>query len=478
MSTETQQYYDDHLGCLFGVINYIPEVEGQDEVVWTFYTTCCEVILGYEPPEKPQNIPEGHAAVYDVLTRQWVVLEEKYMSGIEYMFWDQYTDKEKYTSHAGVALDPYTTEFEYLSGEFERTCCDITECLTHGVSSIITCDHFDHAHYIERVRDYIYDNDRQGLDPWVANFQTELWADKNTRIMWQEMFEDLGLSLEDFGKNTMDREQFGVRWKLLIQRKATDAGEFLNKEKEITLSDISTAEDEIDQTGLEEEIEELEVIKELIDAQVWEYHEMVDEAVSDVSKTDIMSIMHIWPPILLPLPYRREHYDDGMNMATPIGGSPVHLSIRSAGQYDDEYPHIYQDFEEEWTTEWEMDHYRKSPRAKTIEFMHTNYNNTGLCAQRWKSEIDLRTNIALNFIRQVVEYKMKSDPDEQDLQVIRELDETTSMIKTAAEEAKNDVDSCISTKDICEEWPEIIAHNPIMNASEEFAEEIKLNSNG
>lgn len=100
----------------------------------------------------------------------------------------------------------------------------------------------------------------------------------------------------------MHKSCFVERWKKKIHERAATAKEFLETQKQDALGDIELTEDPLELASLNEELEEVNVIIELIDAQVEEYIEKVNDSVTDDEVVTVKDVMDIWPPILLPKP--------------------------------------------------------------------------------------------------------------------------------------------------------------------------------
>jgi hypothetical protein len=171
------------------------------------------------------------------------------------------------------------------------------DVLTKGMDK---CNEFNNSKYQSMVNNAILtaeqSKDNDG-DPWSVNFSSN-----SVDVEWVDLFEQLGLSEYDFAHEQLDIEACIVRWKKLIEDKAVDAKEFITSQKTHLLK-YDTEETDISKEKkqeIETEIQELDAISGLIDDDIQDYITMTESA------TDIDDLIEIWPPILLPMPYRKE----------------------------------------------------------------------------------------------------------------------------------------------------------------------------
>lgn len=297
----TQQEIDDTCKCLLTKYTYAPHSAGiqsdvpldlypdELEFIWTFVS--CGMADVVQQPPRPELKTDGNVLVYDCGTRQWVELNPRYIVTVEHPLFNPCCDTTT-LSVPGTGWDSQEQEFVSWSEiqHAEVTCCDAIEAGTENL------EHFDHDKYIADVKQYVESIEiDEDIDPWSVNFNTYSFT-----IDWIALFEELDFSEAQLAEKKLDMKVCGDRWKLLIQQKAEDATKFLQEQKQTLLTENqnTTKQELVDENN--EEIAELDAISELILSEIGDYQTATEGC------EYIQQLVEVWPPILMPMPYKRE----------------------------------------------------------------------------------------------------------------------------------------------------------------------------
>lgn len=303
--------------------------------------------------KRPAN-EKDHIAIYDLVTKKWVQINLDYINTIEFPFFNKYTHK------IPIKYGESEFDFDVITREIVEYKPEITdETITPAMWIESGCDHryVNKEMYDQKVKNFISEiKCKPQSNPWMVNFSVNLFG----KIKWKEYFMSLYEELPiDLSRNDVNMKTARASWQNLMRDKAADAGKFLNSEtvsltdelkvvkKTITIfkknpDNINIDEQKqtfvlihdgkeepsrdlailIDPPGgglmdteplknglsvdtlsevqelLEEQIEEIDVILQLINDQTQEYIDIVEDC------DDVFTMKDIWPPILLPMPFK------------------------------------------------------------------------------------------------------------------------------------------------------------------------------
>jgi hypothetical protein len=347
--TTIKEFYDSKLNALLCRVVIVPR-KLQPELRWKITSTQTSEILKTRPePETNKHVP-----IYDLSTKSWVQVLAGHIESVEYLLFNEFVEwKEVEDEDSTIFVrNPAGGDPEEIPILGKQKICTITP--GGWISSGCQHENFDHEGYYAAVEKYI-DNmkDRTGDDPWLVNFHPLLrpiWTN------WKKMIEILYPgSAKDLLDDTIDMKRSSEYWNKLIIKHAEEAKEFLHETKasrkkevnwldaieaikgplvENSIENLPEGEDmlrsdlddmEWDQfhkitrdelleklknhrEDLHEEIDEVDVIIKLIDEQVEEYMEMSNAC------DNLYDLRDVWPPILLPMPFR---YESGFSGEEP-----------------------------------------------------------------------------------------------------------------------------------------------------------------
>jgi len=341
MVMNIKEFYDSKLNALLCRIIIVPRSD-QPELRWKIISTQTEDTLKTRPaPDSERHIP-----IYDLTTKSWVQVRTKYIESIEYLLFNEFVkwkdvegDDETF-----IVSSPTGDKPDEFNIPGKQKVCAISP--DQWVSSGCRHEDFDHEGYYSATKKYI-DNikDHTDADPWLVNFHPltrPIWTN------WRKMIEILYPgAAKDLLDDTISMKKSSEYWNKLIAKKAKEAKDFLHESKisrtkeiawldaikaisgpltENTIADIPEGDDMLQadlddmkwdqfhnmskkerldtlnnyREDLSEEIDEVDVIIKLIEEQVKEYKEI------SLACDNLYDLRDVWPPILLPMPFRYE----------------------------------------------------------------------------------------------------------------------------------------------------------------------------
>lgn len=314
-----QNTYDSMSKQLLLRIDYAPITLADGQINFDYMWTFVGAVRGdSEPQPKAKN--KDNIVIFDCTTFKWVELDPNKISSISYPFFSDCVSKLPINMNEQV-YDPGTKQFELVDIEMSRFQLNPVDVINKGMDE---CDEFNNIKYQSIVNNAILVAERSkdiDDDPWEVNFSSNS-ADVN----WVDLFEQLGLSEYDLAHDKLDIDVCITQWKKLIEDKAVDAKEFITSQKsQLSVSDdTDTVISKEKEQEIETEIQELDAISSLIDDDIQNYITMTESA------TNLDDLIEIWPPILLPMPYRKELVrvpTDAMTNASEVDGG-VDINIK------------------------------------------------------------------------------------------------------------------------------------------------------
>jgi hypothetical protein len=303
-----QNTYDTMSKQLLLRIDYTPITFADGQINFDYMWTFVGAVRGDSKPQ-PVAKNESNIMIYDCTTAEWVEINPEKISSISYPFFSDCVSKLPIPMNEQV-YDPGTRQFELVDIEMSRFQLNPVDVINKGMSE---CSDFNNSKYQSIVNNAILVADRSrdsDDDPWSVNFSSN-----SVDVEWVDLFEQLSLSEYDLAHGQLDIDDCIMQWKMLIEEKAVTAKEFITSQKKQLLKrDDSTTISKEEEQEIETEIQELDAISGLIDDDIRDYINMTESA------TNLDDLIEIWPPILLPMPYRKELVRVPID---PTAGDPV-----------------------------------------------------------------------------------------------------------------------------------------------------------